>query len=312
MTSKQHNVILPYFCNEEVNRYLKIAERLSTFPQPANGYRFILASSPRTKTSRELVEAYSRLGTTIPFACPSQIFGYPAGPTAMFWDCMDFIAEQFPTNKGFSLWLESDMAPAQPDWLDRLSSQWFSEKETPIMMGCYVPEVYKHRLFKKSKLILQPHINGGACYAMDFAKRMPTAARQGVFDMAVFEFAQKLGRAKFTRQISFSTVARVRRDLLDNEKVLLHGFMQPKDAFIERCLQPLTESEKNAIAWNPLLDQLEQVKRQIRVKFVRKGNRAMLENMFLAKQRYERLENAQIEELESPNPWSSSTAHQVA
>jgi hypothetical protein len=312
MTLKLHNIILPYFCDEEVDRYLKIAARLRTFPQPAGGYRFVLASSPRTETSRALFEAYSSLGTTIVFACPTQTFGYPAGPTAMFWDCMDFIAEQFPTNSGFSLWMESDMAPAQPDWIDRLSRQWYSEKETPIMMGCYVPEVYKHRLFKKSKLILQPHINGGACYAMDFAKRMPAAARQGVFDMAVFEYARKLGRAKFTRQIAFSTVSRVRRDLLDDNKVLLHGFMQPKEIFVDRCLQPLTESEKNAVAWNPLLDQLEQMKRQIRVKFVRKGHRAMLENMFLAKQRFERLENARIEQIKSPNPWSPSTAHQVA
>ena len=312
MTANQHIIILPYFCDEEVNRYLKIADRLRTFPQPEGGYRFLLASSPRTQTSTKLVEAYSSLGTTIAFSCPTQVFGYPEGPTAMFWDCMDFIAERFPNDDGFSLWMESDMFPVQPDWIDRLSNQWFGENETPIMMGCFVPEVYKHRLFKKSKLILQPHINGGACYAKDFAKRMPAAARQGVFDMAVYEYAQKLGRAKSTRQIAFSTMSRVRRDLLDTSKVLLHGFMQPKDLFIDRCLQPLTESEKKAAVWNPLLDQLEQVRRQIRVKFVRKGHRAMLENMFLAKQRFERLENARIEEINSPNPWSPSTAHQVA
>ncbi len=312
MTPNQHNIILPYFCQEEVVRYLKIAARLKSFPEPAGGYRFLLASSPRTKTSTALVEAYSQLGTTIPFACPTQVFGYPAGPTAMFWDCMDFVAERFPDESGFSLWLESDMAPVQPDWIDRLSNQWYGEEETPIMMGCYVPEVYKHRIFKKSKLILKPHINGGACYAMDFAKRMPAEARQGVFDMAVFEYAEKLGRAKFTRQISFSTVSRVRRDLLDDEKVLLHGFMQDKDVFVDRCLQPLTDSEKNAVVWNPLLDQLEQMRRQIRVKFVRKGHRAMLENMFLAKQRYERQVSADFRKINSPNPWSPPSTQQVA
>jgi hypothetical protein len=203
---------------------------------------------------------------------------------------MDFIAENFSGHDGFSLWLESDMAPTQPDWIDRLSEEWYEGSQTPIMMGCYVPEVYKYRIFKKPKLLLQPHINGGACYATDFATRMPAEARTDVFDMAVFQHAQKLGRAKFTRQISFSTEQRVRRDLLDASKVLLHGFMQDKDKFIDGCLEPLTKQEKNNAALNPIWDQLESIKRQIRVKFVRRGHRAMLENMFLAKQRFEKQE----------------------
>ncbi len=272
-----------------------IANRLSQFPVPAGGYHFLLASSPKAETSAELIKAFSKIGNTIPYACPTQVFGYPEGPTAMFWDCMDFIAKNFSGQPGFSLWLESDMAPTQADWIDRLSAEWFagtdSGQPTPIMMGCYVPEVYKHRLFKKRKLILHPHINGGACYALDFANQMPTEARNGVFDMAVFQYAQNLGRAKFTRQIAFSTAGRVRRDVQDPTKVLLHGFMQDKDRFIAGCLEPLTSREKKAATWHPVWDQLETLQRQIRVKFVRKGHRAMLENMFLAKQKFEAEEN---------------------
>ena len=206
---KKHIVILPYFCQEEVERYLKIAERIKSFPNPGVDCVFLLASSPRTETSEELVSTYSQISETIPFACPTQIFGYPEGPGAMFWDCMEYISKNFEGNDGFSLWLESDMAPVKSDWLDRLSDEWYSGSEsgapTPIMMGCYVPEVYKYRYFKKPKLLLAPHINGGACYAMDFADQMPADAREGVFDMAVFQFAEKLGRARFTQQISFST-----------------------------------------------------------------------------------------------------------
>jgi len=154
-------------------------------------------------------------------------------------------------------------------------------------MGCYVPEVYKYRYFKKPKLLLAPHINGGACYAMDFADQMPADAREGVFDMAVFQFAEKLGRARFTQQISFSTHTCVRRDIADPKKVLLHGFMQEKDRFIEQCLTPLTEQEKSRSTWNPVFDKIETAKRKIRVQFVRRGHRAMLENMFLAKEKYE-------------------------
>lgn len=283
----QHVVILPYYCDEEVARYLKIAERLKEFPAPRGGYHFLLASSPRTATNHSLVDAYSAIGTTIPFACPTQIFGYPEGPTAMFWDCMEYLAENFSDQTGFGLWLESDMAPIKPDWIDRLSAEWFSQSQTPIMMGCYVPEVYKHRIFKKPKLLLHPHINGGACYAMDFARQMPAAARTGVFDMAVFEYAQQLGRTRSTKQIAFSTVSRVRRDLLDDSKVLLHGFMQSKDVFIDGCLQPLSERELAAAAWNSWLDQWEDLQRSLRVKFVRKGPRAMLENMYLAKKKFD-------------------------
>jgi hypothetical protein len=292
-THKKHIIILPYFCQEEVDRYLQIAARLKTFPKSAVGCDFLLASSPRTETSQSLVEAFSELGTTIAFACPTQIFGYPEGPGAMFWDCMEFIEKNYQSNDGFSLWLESDMAPVKPDWLDRLSDEWYSESQTPVMMGCYVPEVYKYRIFKKPKLILHPHINGGACYSMDFAAQMPPEARKGVFDMAVYQYADQLGRAKFTRQIAFSTHDRVRRDIADPDKVLLHGFMQDKDRFINQCLTPLSEAERKRSGWNPLLDRLETAKRKLRVQFVRRGHRAMLENMFLAKQKFES-ENPQV------------------
>jgi len=285
--NKKHIVILPYFCQDEVVRYLKIAERIKSFPKPKVECEFLLASSPRTETSPELVEAYSKLGRTIPFACPTQIFGYPEGPGAMFWDCMEYISANYPENDGFSLWLESDMAPIKPDWLDRLSDEWYSKPETPVMMGCFVPEVYKYRVFKKPKLILHPHINGGACYAMNFAKEMPDEARQGVFDMAVFQYAEKIGRARFTQQISFSTHACVRRDMADDNKVLLHGFMQEKDRFIDQCLTPLSNQELSRANWNPLLDRFEMARRKLRVQFVRRGHRAMLENMFLAKRKYE-------------------------
>ena len=292
-TNKKHIIILPYFCQEEIDRYLHIAARIKTFPKSNATCDFLLASSPRTKTSQALIEAFSELGTTIPFACPTQIFGYPEGPGAMFWDCMDFIEQNYKSNDGFSLWLESDMAPIKPDWIDRLSDEWYGEHQTPVMMGCYVPEVYKYRLFKQPKLILHPHINGGACYSMDFAAQMPQAARTGVFDMAVYQFAKKLGRARFTRQIAFSTNDRVRRDMADDDKVLLHGFMQEKDRFIQQSLTPLSEAELKWAAWHPLINHLETARRKLRVQFVRRGHRAMLENMFLAKQKFES-ENPQV------------------
>ena len=287
MQRRRHIVILPYYCQEEVDRYLKIAEKIASFPRPETEVDYLLAASPRAEHNQPLYEAFGKIGNAISFQCPTQIFGYPEGPTAMFWDCMDYVAENYKGDDGFSLWLESDMAPTQPDWIDRLSDQWYSHKEVPVMMGCYVPEVYKSRLFKKRKLLLEPHINGGACYSMDFVNHMPAEARQDVFDMAVFQYAQGLGRAVSTNLISFSTSSRVRRDLQDQDKVVLHGFMQEKDLFIDQCLSPLSEKEISGAVWNGTRDQIETLQRRLRVCFVRKGREAMLENMFLAKAKFD-------------------------
>lgn len=287
MQRKRHIVILPYYCQEEVDRYLKIAKKIASFKRPEVEVDYLLAASPRAQPNQDLFDAYQNIGNAISFQCPTQIFGYPEGPTAMFWDCMDYVSQNYQGQSGFSLWLESDMAPTQPNWIDRLSQQWYSHHQTPIMMGCYVPEVYKTRLFKQRKLLLEPHINGGACYAFDFANHMPTEAREDVFDMAVFEYAQSLGRAVSTQLISFSTNDRVRRDLMDDQKVLLHGFMQEKDSFIDQCIEPLTEREIAGATWNATRDQIETLRRKIRVWFVRKGREAMLENMFLAKAEFD-------------------------
>ena len=277
-------VILPYFSDEEVSRYLKIARRLATMPQPECGVHFLLANSLRIEPDERLIKAYSELGPCTSFTCPTPIFGYPEGPTAMYWDCMEYVADHFRDLSGFCLWLESDMAPVKDDWLDRLSQQWFTG-ERPLMMGCHVPDTYKKRIFRRPKLILHEHINGGACYAMDFARQLPPNARNGVFDMAVYQYAQSLGRVRKTDLISFSTMSRVRRDVMDPDKVILHGYLQEKDPFIDACLKPVSDSEQKMASWHPIQEKMEHLARTVRVQFVRRGHRAMLENVFLAKHR---------------------------
>jgi hypothetical protein len=288
--ARKHVVILPHFCEDEVDRYERIAERISSWPKSEVEVDYLIAASPKREPSQRLMDAYSDLGNVVAFQCPTQIFGYPEGPTAMFWDCMEFVEKNYSNNDGFSLWLESDMCPTQPDWIDRLSNQWYEggvDANLPLMMGCFVPEVYKYRILKSPKRLLEPHINGGACYAMNFASQMPADAREGVFDMAVYQFAKEKGLARECRAISFSTTDRVRRDVMDTSKVLLHGFMQEKDQFIEDCVRPLDEAELQSAKWHRMQEQLETAKRKLRVWFVRRGRKAMLENMFLAKQRYE-------------------------
>jgi len=285
MPEQTHIIVLPYYCQDEVARYLTIARQLADYPRPDAQVHYLLASSPRTEPSQELEEAYSSLGPCTSIQCPTQIFGYPQGPTAMYWDAMEYVAEKFEGNRGFCLWLESDMCPVKPDWIDRLSSEWFSG-ERPLMMGCYVPEVYKNRILRGRKKILDPHINGGACYATDFARRLPPAARSGVFDMAVYQYAAAQNGVRPTTQIAFSTLGRVRRDVMNPEKVLLHGFMQDKDQFIDACLQPVSSEERAWQAWHPVQESWERMKRRMTVMVVRRGHRAMLENMLLAQDQW--------------------------
>jgi hypothetical protein len=284
--STSHVVILPYFCQQEIDRYQKTADWLVQQTTERLDCTFLLAASPKAQPSEQLRAAFARLGPVISYQCPTQIFGYPAGPTAMFWDAMDYVADNF-SGDGFSLWFESDMAFVKPNWLERLTGEWNSGPSRPLMMGCYVPHVYKHRLFRRRKLLLNPHINGGACYALDFARRMPAAAREGVFDMAVYEHGLAIGEMRATRQISFSTVQRARRDVLSADKCVLHGFMQDKDRFINECVRPVSLAEKGLRPLSPLQERWETWQRQVRVLFVRRGHQAMLENMFLAKQKAE-------------------------
>jgi len=63
--------------------------------------------------------------------------------------------------------------------------------------------------------------------------------------------------------------------------------MQEKDQFIDDCIRPLEESEIQNAKWNALQEQIETTRRKLKVWFVRHGREAVLENMFLAKQRYE-------------------------
>ena len=63
--------------------------------------------------------------------------------------------------------------------------------------------------------------------------------------------------------------------------------MQEKDEFIDKCVAPVSASEMESQRWMELRDRADTARRKMRVWFVRRGKQAMLENMFLAKQRYE-------------------------
>jgi hypothetical protein len=290
-----HTIILPYFSQDEIQRYIKIIrhiqglERQNESAKHACTYNFLLAASPKIQPSEELRQVCAEVAPTFSFQCPTQVFGYPAGPTAMFWDALDYVqANLQDAEDGFALWLESDMVPVKPDWLDRLDQEWRSEGETPIVMGCYVPELYKVRLFRSKRLVLHEHINGGACYNKRLSSLIPDSVKEEVFDMVVYREAKKIGLTICSEQIMFSTTQRARRDVLDQQKVLLHGFMQEKDQFVEKCCAPISLLERGMKPWNGLIDAIEDMQRQVKMLWVRRGRHAVLENMYHTKRKLSR------------------------
>ncbi|MEZ6108160.1 MAG: hypothetical protein R3B96_19150 [Pirellulaceae bacterium] len=282
----KHIVIVPYFSEPEIDRYLRIADRLRQFGSQGVDYQFLLAASPKIEPNDRLYQGFSDIAPCQHFQCPTRIFGYPQGPTAMFWDCMDHVANEHDLQGGFSLWLESDMVPVKRDWLARLASEW-SEANSPLIMGCYVPDVQKKRFFRRARLWISEHINGGACYSNDFAHAMPLDAREGVFDTQVYQFLKETGRVVNTRQIAFSTTQRLQRDAARADRVLLHGFLQDKEAFVTACLatDPDAAVPEEQPAWKTSLSEAGQ---KALIRFVIRGRRAMLGALLIEQDRLER------------------------
>lgn len=278
----KYTIILPYYCQEEVDRYLRIGDHLMELGPQKHEFEFLLAASPKIRPNRDFEKRFSRIAPTVSFSCPTKIFGYPEGPTAMFWDCMDFLSTNSgEDDQGFGLWLESDMIPVKPNWLDMIVEDWHQSKVTPLLMGCLIPDVYKHRILKRPRKWIAEHINGGACYGRHFAKELPTEARNDVFDVAIYPYLLETGRMKESQTIALSTMERCRADVVDPRRTILHGFMQDKDDFIDKCRQPVTSDERKQFENQSHYSSLNQAIERTKLLFMGRGPEAMLNAMFL-------------------------------
>ncbi|MEE2642266.1 MAG: hypothetical protein VX768_16670 [Planctomycetota bacterium] len=278
----KYTIILPYYCQEEIDRYMRIGDHLMELGPQETEYEFLLAASPKIRPNRDFEKRFSRIAPTISFSCPTKIFGYPEGPTAMFWDCMDFLSQHSDDDdQGFGLWLESDMIPVKPDWLDRIVQDWHAG-QVPLLMGCLIPDVYKHRILKRPRKWIAEHINGGACYGRHFGRALPAEARQDVFDVAVYPYvSDPPHQLKVTQTIALSTMERCRADIVDPRRTILHGFMQNKDDFIDKCRQPISADEKSRLAQQSHYSRFNQAMERAKLLFMGRGPEAMLNAMFL-------------------------------
>jgi len=278
--SSKHVVIIPYFSEEEVDRFLKIADCMQRFGPQRCDYEFLLASSPLIQPSERLFDAFHEIAPTKVFACPTKMFGYPQGPTAMFWDCADHLARDSSNDGGFGLWLESDMVPVKPDWLQRIAAEW-ERCDDPLVMGCFVPDVMKHRFIRRKRPWISEHINGGACYAKNFAKVIPDSYRHSTFDVAIYPFLKENGRFVATPLLAFSTVDKCRSDMADPRKAILHGFLQDKDVFVEKCVQPLLPNEQRFRESSPIMFATKSWLTRMKLRFLKRGKEAMLQALLL-------------------------------
>jgi hypothetical protein len=274
-------VIIPYFSEQEIDRYIRIADHILALGPQQTRYEFLLASSGLIQPSQRLMDTFLRIAPATPFACPTQLFGYPLGATAMFWDCMDYVAANTEPDGGFSLWMESDMVPVKPDWMDRLAQQWEETDDSSLVMGCFVPNLYRMVFFRRKRLQINEHINGGACYAKNLSFEVPKVYRTGTFDVAIYPFLKQEGRFSTTESLAFSTMDRCRRDIVDPRYVILHGYLQDKDAFVDRCLQPLMDVERAISVTHPTLEAFRQWLWKMRLKFDNRGTEALFETLLM-------------------------------
>ncbi len=82
--NSQYIIILPYFSEEEVDRYELIADKMLALGPQKNHFEFLLAASPKIEPNQRLFEKMSQVAPCHHFSCPTKIFGYPEGPTAMY------------------------------------------------------------------------------------------------------------------------------------------------------------------------------------------------------------------------------------
>ncbi|MDD5217768.1 MAG: hypothetical protein PHN49_01310 [Candidatus Omnitrophica bacterium] len=227
----KHVIVIPYYCPEEIERYLRIAGFMSGYTRSNVACEVLLASVLPAGPDAELFGAFSKFAPTREMQCHTQEMRYPQRASEMFWEVMRYIGAEYERDDGFFLWLESDMLPCKPDWLDRLHAEWLSAKDAPVM-GLFLPLMY---LFGKAR---GAHINGGACYAKNLSDLLPARCTD-TFDLLISRVLEPAGRLKASRQFAFATEFDYPQLIADPEKTLLHGYMQNKDRFIRSCIDYL-------------------------------------------------------------------------
>jgi hypothetical protein len=227
-----HTIVFSYYSTEEAERYKTLARVLSGWPKP-NDYRvecLICTVVSGCDDDPALFDAMAKVMPTRRYRCQTPVVGYPQRPTAMFWEIMDHVAATDAGDGGFALWMEADMVPTRPTWLDALHAAWKRGRD-PLVMG----RLHPRRYVPSAKILTSPHINGGACYAKQYARVIDARYKHSAFDVAPWPQVERTGRYVSTELFRYSTLESLPRDMRSSAAIL-HGYRQDKPAFFRRWL----------------------------------------------------------------------------
>jgi hypothetical protein len=238
-------VVFPYFSEQEIARYCRIAEFYAATMRSDVSVEFLLARRSFVRDAPELVGLLKRIAPVRQFQSLSTERSYPAGPTLFFWEIMDYIAGIYEDDGGFVLWHESDMVAVRPDWLERLDREWrcYTGK---LVMGIYESGYY----LWMDNSFMKPHVNGGACYSKRLSRCIGEEFRKGFFDISMFD-AIKNRKYVNSRQFVFSAIHNILSHIRNRNVTIMHGVAQPKDDFIDavvKIVQADSEVEKRRLA----------------------------------------------------------------
>ena len=99
--------------------------------------------------------------------------------------------------------------------------------------------------------------------------------------MAIYPHLKSSGRFATTQTLAFSTIKRCRRDMANPQTAILHGFLQDKNSFVDKCVQELEPHEKEYHQPSKYVASIVNVSTRLNLRFFKRGKRAMLQALLL-------------------------------
>ena len=234
----KHVILLHYYCEAEISRYLRIAEFLREYSRCSADYEFLLLAASCISPSQALEDAFARIAPAKTFPCRKTKDGYLEGSAAAFWEGMGYVNSRYDKDGGFAFWLESDTMPIKSNWVDLLELEWKKHPDI-LVMGLYVPW-----LSDTQAGVVPAHINGGGCYAKDMDNLIPASYKSSntqPFDISLSQYAMKVRKFHKSGQFVFADQYKLCRDIRNPKITILNGHHLNQDELISRAISLLKD-----------------------------------------------------------------------
>lgn len=235
----RHIIALALYNLADLDRFTWLANLQQHLPRPHIEIEYLLVSLIHRDSSRDLEKQLASFAPTHVFGGNHHGNDHPHVAADIFWQTMDFVLTRFDHDDGFVLWMESDMVPAKPDWLERVHREW-CDFGSPLVMGQFVDRLPHHL----GDGPVPPHITGGACYAKNLSEFVATGVdRQPRFDVSLFNALENQHeRVHATSQFAFGAVQLIDQMINDECISLVRGLAQPADEFVRAVISAIEPS----------------------------------------------------------------------